>query len=242
MPAPHPVPAPALVAGVLAGALAAALPAITAAGPVAAAPAGSAAGPEPRIVRSLPPSTTVDPDLEAALRRHLFDRPVDDGQGHGPDPGSDEERRARAVQADRRCRTAGPLRYEHTRFDLNGDGVPERIATLLGPYTCGTGGCELLIFRAVPGGLRKLTAMTLFRPPLLVADQRSRGWRDLLMPVRIDAGHGHWAVLAFDGRSYPTNPSVSPATPLRRALSATEILPRRNGLYSEQGQPLGCGG
>ena len=30
--------------------------------------------------------------------------------------------------------------------DLNGDGSPEVVATVVGPFVCGTGGCPLLIY------------------------------------------------------------------------------------------------
>lgn len=62
------------------------------------------------------------------------------------------------------------------------------------------------------------------RLPVRVLDSRSNGWRDLTVTVQ---GGGRIEPveieLAFDGESYPTNPSVPPARPLQGAASG-EIL------------------
>jgi len=177
--------------------------------------AGGATQPEPTVVRTIPPLTTADPRLEEALRLALFPVRVDDGQGHGPDPGSAEWKQARSTLVAKRCAEAGSLRYSWNRVDLNGDSTPEVVATVEGPMVCGTGGCPLLIFQERKGTLVPITTMSLFKEPLIVSERRSNGWRNLITRVRLDAARSTYAVLAFDGRTYPTNPSVPPAQPLK---------------------------
>ncbi len=193
---------------------------------------------QPRLLGSVPALTTADPRLEEALRTELFPVQVEDDQGHGPDPGSSEWRLARSRLMRRDCEAAGPLRYAYNRVDLNGDRQDELVATVLGPYTCGTGGCSFFVFQESGGRLRTLTRMTLFRPPLIVASSRTKGWNDLILRVRRDAGHGDTMLLRFDGRSYPSNPSSPPAVPLSRSLTGTAYLVLGDG--PDAGLPLPC--
>lgn len=179
---------------------------------------------EPTVLRTVPPLTRPDRRLEQALRLQLFPVRVDDGQGHGPDPGSPEWEQARRTLIRRQCEQAGPHRYAWNRVDLSGDGSPEVVATVVGPSVCGTGGCPLLIFQERRGRLEPITTMGLFKEPLIVSDQRTRGWRNLITRVRLDAARSTYALLAFDGRSYPTNPSVPPARPLRGPARGTAYL------------------
>lgn len=190
--------------------------------PLLAQPTTSAA---PQVVRSQPPESQPNPLLEAALREVLFPARSDDGQGHGPDPGSVEAERAKRFQIKRECERLPALRYTWSRVDLSGDGRPELVAHVLGPMACGTGGCPLLIFQEPRAGrLELITRMSLFKDPLIVSETRHHGWKDLISRVRVDAAHGYYALLRFDGNSYPTNPSVPPARPLRRAKSGTAYL------------------
>lgn len=192
------------------------------AAPLQAGPLSSATA---RVVRSVPPEAQPDPALEAALRAALFPVRTDDGQGHGPDPGSAEAEAAKRHQIRAACERLPGTRYRWSRVDLDGDNRPEIVATVLGPMVCGTGGCPLLIFRdAGPGQLELVTQLSLFKEPLIVTEQRHNGWKDLITRVRVDAGSGYHALLRYDGRSYPTNPSVPPALPLRRPEAGTAYL------------------
>lgn len=192
------------------------------AGPAAAQPITSAT---PTVLRSLPPEARANPALEAALRELLFPAGSDDGQGHGPDPGSAEAEQARRHRMRAACAGQPAHRYTWNRVDLNGDGKPELVAQVLGPMVCGSGGCPLLIFREPrPGQLELITRMSLFKEPLIVIERRQNGWKELVSRVRVDAGHGYYAELAYDGRSYPDNPSVPPAMPLRRPEPGTAVL------------------
>jgi hypothetical protein len=189
------------------------------------APAQPVTSASPTVVRSVPPEPQPNRALEAALREALFPVRIDDGQGHGPDPGSAEAESAKRHRIKAECGRLPAHRYTWNRVDLNGDGRPEVVAQVLGPMVCGTGGCPLLIFRESRAGqLQLLSRMSLFKDPLIVTQRRHNGWLDLISRVRVDAGHGYDAELPFDGRTYPANPSVPPARPLRRAEAGTAYL------------------
>jgi hypothetical protein len=62
---------------------------------------------------------------------------------------------------------------------------------------------------------RQVADMTVTNPPIRVLDSRTRGWNDISVFVNGGGSRGYTAVLAFNGRSYPANPSVAPARRLR---------------------------
>jgi hypothetical protein len=106
----------------------------------------------------------------------------------------------------------GPIHYFAARVDLDDDRTPEWIVHVVGPSVCGTGGCDTLVFKESKHGLALLSRITVARPPIVVADTKTEGWRYLIVHVR-GGGilPGHEARLRHDGRTYPTNPTVAPA-------------------------------
>lgn len=107
-------------------------------------------------------------------------------------------------------RSVDQVRYYYNRVDLDGDGKPEVLVYLTGRAVCGTGGCELLVFRSTSKGYRLVSSILLARNPVIVSRRRTHGWSDIILAVR---GGGivneHFAVLRFDGREYPDNPTLA---------------------------------
>lgn len=112
-------------------------------------------------------------------------------------------------------------RYKVALTDLNGDGRPEALVYAMATAgagdadLCGSGGCLLYVLSLTAKGYRQVTAVSISRPPIRVLPTRSHGWHDLAVFV---AGGGilpgYEARLRFDGRGYPSNPGVLPATRL----------------------------
>jgi hypothetical protein len=90
-------------------------------------------------LRSVSAESEPNPTLEAALRQALFPVQINDAQGHGPDPGSDEAKMAMRRKIKVECERMPAHRYTWSRVDLNGDGRTELIAQVVGPMFCGTG-------------------------------------------------------------------------------------------------------
>lgn len=125
-------------------------------------------------------SKVADPALEAAILRQVpaYRRTV---VGHDP---------------------ARWARYVHAATDLDGDGRDEVFVYLMGSMFCGTGGCTLQIYRSTPQGYRLVNDVPLSRLPVVVADGRSNGWRDLW---RLETGGGapsRDVRHAYNGRRY----------------------------------------
>lgn len=96
--------------------------------------------------------------------------------------------------------------------DVNGDGVEE--AFVWNDYICGTSGCPLLVLQRDGAGWKIVADVSITWPPIRLLESSSNGWRDLA--VKVAGGGiipGYEAVLSFDGRSYPENPTVPPARP-----------------------------
>ena len=110
-------------------------------------------------------------------------------------------------------------------MDLNGDGIDEAIVYLTGNLWCGSGGCNTLILARDGAFWRTVTAMTITRPPIRVLANASSGWRKI--SVRVEGGGiqpGYEAELRFDGKTYPTNPSVAPARRLARNVPGQVVV------------------
>lgn len=118
-----------------------------------------------------------------------------------------------------------PVHYYYNRVDLNGDGKPEALVYLFGPAVCGTGGCSAYVFQLEGARYKLISELNPARNPIVVSSSRTRGWKDLIVPV---AGGGvrseYYAKLQFDGRQYPENPTVPPAKPLQRKEAGMAFL------------------
>lgn len=93
-------------------------------------------------------------------------------------------------------------RFIFLEYDLNGDAVKEILVGLTGPYFCGSGGCTQYILKDNGEVLAKFTVSDY---PVVIAPDKTKGWNDLY----IQSG-GDYRVVKFDGKTYPSNPSILP--------------------------------
>ena len=73
---------------------------------------------------------------------------------------------------------------------------------LTGSYFCGTGGCTILLLNS-DGGL--ITTFTVTDYPIIVSNTITKNWKDLIL---YSNGKNH--LMKFNGKTYPSNPSVQP--------------------------------
>lgn len=121
-------------------------------------------------------------------------------------------------------------RYSVVFADLNGDDQPEAlvyaVATRGGGEAnlCGSGGCELYVLSLTSTGYHEVGQISISRPPIRILPTISKGWHDL--SVRVAGGGinpGYEARLQFSGVTYPSNPSVPPATRLSSNIGVIAI-------------------
>jgi hypothetical protein len=114
------------------------------------------------------------------------------------------EKLLRSTRSYRESAAAGEwVRYLYNKVDLNGDGKPEAIVYLRGPYICGTGGCPALVAQDTPKGYRVVANIILAQTPFIVSEKKTRGWNDI---ISCDSGGGiqpHFVVFKWNGSRYP---------------------------------------
>lgn len=115
------------------------------------------------------------------------------------------------------------LKYFYNWVDLNQDNNPEAIAYLVGSFSCGSGGCTTLVFTPSGNGLQLVSRITVSNPPIVVSNETTNGWKNLVFPVSGGGVEPGYHVLQFDGQHYPTNPSVAPKAS-NAELQGTQII------------------
>jgi hypothetical protein len=103
--------------------------------------------------------------------------------------------------------------YDFERVDLNGDGRRDALALFKNPYGywCGLYGCTMLVLKASDTDFKIVNAVQPVRGPLIVSDQSTNGWKNIIVRVS-----GRWTetkdvALTFDGNGYPVSPPELPA-------------------------------
>jgi hypothetical protein len=107
--------------------------------------------------------------------------------------------------------------FKTAEVDLKGDGRREIIAYPSDRRLCGSGGCTTFILAPSGASYRVMMRATVVWLPIRRLASSSHGWRDI--GVMVGGGgitHPYEAALRFDGRRYPSNPTVPPAIRLRR--------------------------
>ena len=128
--------------------------------------------------------------------------------------------------------------YPDTRYvaawaDLDGDRRPEALVYLLSGAFCGSGGCKLLVLTREGRSWRTVADTSVTSAPIRLLATSSHGWRDLAVTVAGGGARAHEALIAFNGRIYPRNPSVPPARALRRPAPGRVLI-----RDEDQGRPL----
>lgn len=118
--------------------------------------------------------------------------------------------------------------------DLNGDGSPEGLVYFTGDDWCISTGCTLVVFANGTNGYRQMAVIKRVKAPILLAQEYTHGWRDLIVKTG-NAGIGVRSVALKFGANYPPNASTI-MEKLPEIPAATEILfadvPGENGVAS----------
>lgn len=119
-------------------------------------------------------------------------------------------------------------RYDYTRADLNGDGARDAIFLFKGPYNywCGWSGCMMVIMEATDNDFRIVNEVTGIRGPLLISENTTNGWKDIIVRVSGTNMPDRNVAMQFDGETYPVNPFTQTDIGIRMAnIPGTRIFP-----------------
>ncbi len=90
--------------------------------------------------------------------------------------------------------------------DLNDDGRSDAIVLLTGNEWCGSGGCNMLIFKGTDKGFVFVSSSTITQEPLSLLSEKQHGWHTLV----VTSGGTGRVLMRFNGHQYPSNPSLQP--------------------------------
>src|SRR5271169_201136 len=132
--------------------------------------------------------------------------------------------------------TAGgnTTRYFAAFVDLKDGGKRQVIVYFTDQPSCGSGGCTTLILAPEGSSYKVIASITIVWPPIRILNTKSNGWRDI--GVWVQGGGiqpGYEAQLSFDGKTYPSNPSMPPARRLVTEVAGEVVVPR-----TAEGTPL----
>ena len=119
-------------------------------------------------------------------------------------------------------------RYDFTRIDLDGDNRRDALVMMKGPhhYWCDMNGCSMVIFHANDDSFSTVSEMFPVRGPLYVSDQKTQGWRDLIVRVSGQSyAKAKNVAVSYDGSGYPRNPFFLPETRVSHLAQAQRIFP-----------------
>ena len=111
-----------------------------------------------------------------------------------------------------------------------GDKKQEIFVYLTGPDWCGSGGCTALLLAPVGSSFRVIDKFTLVWLPIRILTSKTNGLNDIALRVR-GGGilPGYTAILRFDGRRYPANPSLAPQLPAEQAGTGKTVPLKEHG-------------
>ena len=122
--------------------------------------------------------------------------------------------------------------YFYNKVDLNDDREPEILVYVVGRWVCGSGGCPLFVLKKALTEYTVVTEILASGTPIVVSSERTNGWNDLILWQRSwawDPKHkigqpSYYAELRFDGQTYPSNPTVELARPLKKPRTGIAYL------------------
>lgn len=99
--------------------------------------------------------------------------------------------------------------FIYNAIDLNDDGKVEYLVGLIGGDWCGSGGCTVLI---LDKNFKLNTRMTVVEYPVYVGAPGGKEVTKGYSNIYIQNRDGSVAKMTWNGKKYPTNPSVAPKT------------------------------
>ncbi|WP_315117348.1 hypothetical protein [uncultured Clostridium sp.] len=116
------------------------------------------------------------------------------------------------------------VKYYFNRVQLNNDMEPETFVYLVGPKFSGEDGCCAAIFSCVNGEYKLLSKFTLVNNPIIITNNWTNGYRDIIIHVSGGGAKESYAYMKFDGAKYPEDPYMQPKVVPNTKLTGVAII------------------
>lgn len=108
--------------------------------------------------------------------------------------------------------------------DLDGDGSDEVLAYAYGATVCGSGGCNLVVLTRDGDTYRPVAQTSVTQEPIRLLATSTSGWKDLSVGVGGGGLEAGQVKLQFNGKAYPSNPTVLPPSAKVGATEGTALI------------------
>lgn len=173
--------------------------------PEAAAPAPA---PPPSTAANRPPDAS-RPPVRRELPAPAAEAPSRRREISGPTIQAAVNRFLQAEHA-----TGADRQHVVERVDLNGDRKDDALVLMQSRRYCSASGCKVLVFENTGDGYSLSSEMKLGRTPMIAANTRTNGWRDLVAPMTTARSGMQLVMLQHSSNGYPPDgeraPVVSP--------------------------------
>jgi hypothetical protein len=117
-----------------------------------------------------------------------------------------------------------PSAFSYALVHLKDVGPPDALVLIRDPNYCGSGGCVLIVLKGeLNGSFKLISTSTISREPLYILRHESHGWHDFTTFVSGGGVTPCNAIMRFNGRRYPGNPSTVPCASQIRLRDATSV-------------------
>lgn len=116
------------------------------------------------------------------------------------------------------------LTYLYNKIDLNDNKENNVIAYIEGPRFCRCDGCTVVILENKGKEYSVISKIYGSKNPIIISDEKTNGYKNIIMKVDTRAGETIYNELRFNGNSYPLNPECEPRVKKGNKIEGIAII------------------
>ena len=120
--------------------------------------------------------------------------------------------------------TGADRRHVVERVDLNGDSRDDALVLMQSRRYCSAFGCKVLVFQNTGEGYLLTSEMRLGRTPMIAANTRTNGWRDLVAPMTTSRAGMQLVMLQHSDDGYPADGERAPVVSPNREINGRVLF------------------
>lgn len=120
--------------------------------------------------------------------------------------------------------TGADRKHVVERVDLNGDNRDDALVLMQSRRYCSVSGCKVLVFQNTGDGYSLTSEMRLGRTPMIAANTRTNGWRDLVAPMTTSRAGMQLVMLKHSDAGYPPDGERAPVVSPNREINGRVLF------------------